>query len=236
MTVDPRAEDYYSYSQYNYVGGNPIKRVDVNGEFWNYVFGAVAGAVVDYCGQVASNMVSGKSFTEALTHDISVGSILVSAGEGALTSGASVFKTAAKSTAKAGAKTMLKQGAKTVIKEGSKGATGQIIDNSISILQGENKSIFDNVLDKTVTSVIVGPVVNAKGFKKTDVNALEKSVKKLSKKTNPTSGQVNLLKSNKKSLLSSKVGNSVKQVGNGAISNSLGKLKTNIEDKLNNKE
>lgn len=34
-TIDPRSEDYYSWSPYNYVGGNPIKRVDVNGEGWD---------------------------------------------------------------------------------------------------------------------------------------------------------------------------------------------------------
>ncbi|MDH6310470.1 RHS repeat-associated protein [Dysgonomonas sp. PFB1-18] len=33
-TVDPLAEKYYSWSPYNYVGNNPIKRVDPNGKDW----------------------------------------------------------------------------------------------------------------------------------------------------------------------------------------------------------
>ena len=45
-TQDPQAESYYPY---NYVGGNPIIRVDENGEFW----GAVIGAFVDAGLQVA---------------------------------------------------------------------------------------------------------------------------------------------------------------------------------------
>ncbi|MEM6738361.1 MAG: RHS repeat-associated core domain-containing protein, partial [Bacteroidota bacterium] len=36
-SIDPRAEDYYSWSPYNYVGGNPIKRIDINGEGWGLV-------------------------------------------------------------------------------------------------------------------------------------------------------------------------------------------------------
>ena len=94
-TLDPRAEDYYSYSQYNYVGGNPIKRVDVNGEFWNYVFGAVVGAVAEYVGQVAANIAKDGDFQISdLYENIDYGDIGVSAVEGAVTSGGSVIKKA----------------------------------------------------------------------------------------------------------------------------------------------
>jgi hypothetical protein len=33
-TIDSKSEKYYSWSPYNYVGGNPIKRIDRNGENW----------------------------------------------------------------------------------------------------------------------------------------------------------------------------------------------------------
>jgi hypothetical protein len=38
--MDPAAEAYYSWSPYNYVGGNPIKRVDTDGMFWDAVIDA----------------------------------------------------------------------------------------------------------------------------------------------------------------------------------------------------
>ena len=33
-TVDPLAEEYLEWSPYNYVGGNPIKRIDIDGLHW----------------------------------------------------------------------------------------------------------------------------------------------------------------------------------------------------------
>jgi RHS repeat-associated protein len=36
-TIDPKAEEYFSWSPYNYCGNNPIRRVDVNGEGWRDV-------------------------------------------------------------------------------------------------------------------------------------------------------------------------------------------------------
>lgn len=35
--IDPRAEEYYSWSPYTYCGNNPIRRVDINGEGWGDV-------------------------------------------------------------------------------------------------------------------------------------------------------------------------------------------------------
>jgi hypothetical protein len=44
-TQDSYAESYYPFSPYNYVGGNPVTRIDENGEFWHIVIGAAVGAV-----------------------------------------------------------------------------------------------------------------------------------------------------------------------------------------------
>ena len=33
-TMDPRCEEYYSYTPYGYCGGNPMNRIDPNGEAW----------------------------------------------------------------------------------------------------------------------------------------------------------------------------------------------------------
>lgn len=40
-TIDPKAEEYFSWSPYNYCGNNPIRRVDINGEGWGDVLDAV---------------------------------------------------------------------------------------------------------------------------------------------------------------------------------------------------
>jgi RHS repeat-associated protein len=94
-TQDPLSENYYPYSPYNYVGGNPIVRVDENGEFWNYVLGGVAGAAAEYVGQVVSNAVRDGGFSvENLYENIDYGDIALSTVEGAVTSGGSVIKKA----------------------------------------------------------------------------------------------------------------------------------------------
>jgi RHS repeat-associated protein len=47
FNVDPLSESYYNLSPYGYVAGNPIACRDENGEWINFVIGAVVGAVVD---------------------------------------------------------------------------------------------------------------------------------------------------------------------------------------------
>jgi RHS repeat-associated protein len=94
-TIDPLAENYYPYSPYNYVGGNPIVKIDENGEFWNYVLGGLAGAVTEYVGQVVANAVRDGGFSvENLYKNIDSGDIALSTFEGAATSGGSVIKKA----------------------------------------------------------------------------------------------------------------------------------------------
>ncbi len=49
---------------YAYCGNNPTTRDDDGGKFWNLVIGAVAGAAIGFIGSVASDLISGKSFSE----------------------------------------------------------------------------------------------------------------------------------------------------------------------------
>ncbi len=61
-TIDPSAdeEDQESETPYGYVANNPISRTDPDGRIWGQIFGAVAGAVVDYGTQVATNYAKGE--------------------------------------------------------------------------------------------------------------------------------------------------------------------------------
>ena len=43
-TVDRCSDSYYSLSHYGYCAGNPIKNIDVNGEFIGTIIGTVVGA------------------------------------------------------------------------------------------------------------------------------------------------------------------------------------------------
>jgi RHS repeat-associated protein len=46
LSVDPLADNYYSWSPYNYSMNDPINKYDPDGQF---VWGAVIGAAVDAC-------------------------------------------------------------------------------------------------------------------------------------------------------------------------------------------
>lgn len=76
-----------AFDRYAYVNNNPMMYVDSSGHFaitTAFLIGAAVGAVVNYGAQVVQNMQQGMDFTTALTTDISVGNIAVSAGIGAV--------------------------------------------------------------------------------------------------------------------------------------------------------
>ena len=90
MVVDPRATEYPSLSPYVYVANNPLNATDPDGEGINILVGALLGGAVDYGFQVAANLASGQSFTEAATN-VDLKSIGISALAGASSSGLSVL-------------------------------------------------------------------------------------------------------------------------------------------------
>ena len=83
LSVDPLAEKTPGISPYAYCNWNPIKYKDPDGNIAQVVAGAAIGAASDYALQVGMNMLNGDDFTTALTHDISIGSIVASAALGA---------------------------------------------------------------------------------------------------------------------------------------------------------
>ena len=76
---------------YGYGYNNPVSFDDPDGRCPSCIWGAVIGAAVDYGLQVAVNYAEGKSGSDAWT-DVSLTSIAVSAGAGALSGGISTLK------------------------------------------------------------------------------------------------------------------------------------------------
>jgi RHS repeat-associated protein len=66
ITVDPEEKKYPEVSPYCSMDNNPIEKNDENGDFWNYAVGALAGATVEYAGQVATSLYEGKNWSDAL--------------------------------------------------------------------------------------------------------------------------------------------------------------------------
>ena len=58
--------DFASLNLFAYCGNNPVSRADVAGEFWHIVAGAVGGALVGGIAQVASNLITGHSWSDGI--------------------------------------------------------------------------------------------------------------------------------------------------------------------------
>ena len=89
--VDPLAEDYQDVSPYVYCLNNPISHVDKEGKFplVSNIAGAIVGAATDYVCQVAANAIINEGFSTECFTDVDSKSILLSAGAGFISSGAS---------------------------------------------------------------------------------------------------------------------------------------------------
>jgi RHS repeat-associated protein len=92
IQVDPMPDEVgqESWSPYQFTLNNPITKNDPDGKVWNFVIGAIVGAAVEYGTQVANNLITGQSLGDALTN-VNSGSILIAAGAGAVSSGASAL-------------------------------------------------------------------------------------------------------------------------------------------------
>ena len=91
FSVDPLSEDYSEISPYAYCANNPIIHVDKEGKFplVANVIGAVVGAATDYACQVAANVIVNEGFSTECFTNVDGKSIILSAGAGFISSGAS---------------------------------------------------------------------------------------------------------------------------------------------------
>jgi len=51
---------------YAYCDNNPLMRTDEDGEFWNFIVGAIVGAVVGGIAQIVSNVITGNDWSDGL--------------------------------------------------------------------------------------------------------------------------------------------------------------------------
>ncbi len=89
--VDPLAEDEPDISPYVYCRNSPIIHIDQEGKFplVSNIAGAIVGAATDYVCQVAANAIINEGFSTECFTDVDSKSILLSAGAGFISSGAS---------------------------------------------------------------------------------------------------------------------------------------------------
>ena len=84
LSTDPLFEDYKGVSPYAYCLGNPVKHIDIEGEWVNFAIGALAGVACDYAFQVAENALKNGGLSSDCFTDIDVKSLVVSGVTGAV--------------------------------------------------------------------------------------------------------------------------------------------------------
>lgn len=104
LSVDPQTDELPFVSSYGYCNDNPVVLKDPDGEFplLSNIVGAADSVLVEYGGQVVTNLVGGQSLSKALT-DVDYTDLGIAAVEGFVTSGTNIIKNATvKTTVKIG--------------------------------------------------------------------------------------------------------------------------------------
>jgi hypothetical protein len=156
--VDPLTDEggQESLTPYQFSYNNPVRYNDPDGQCPNCLIGALIGAAVDYATQVAVNRLEGKSWSESLTQ-VDGTSILISAGAGALSSGASAFvpKSAAGKVVGEVITTTIDAG-ESVLKQYNEGSQqGKSFSESVSLSQTASDVVANKVAGKLTENVQV---------------------------------------------------------------------------------
>ena len=158
MVQDKYAEVYYPFSPYSYCAGNPIKNVDVNGEFIGTIIGTVVGAAA---GAYDSYQSGGDMWAGAAEGAVS----------GAIAGAAVDLVVAATVATGGGALVEIGAGAAAGAIGGAAGAvagdaTGQVVtsvNKGSSVSDAVSNISTENMVDKATTGAITGAIGGAAG-------------------------------------------------------------------------
>ena len=181
QSVDPKGDGNPDHAPYLAMGNNPISYTDPEGDIFGFdnLVGAAVGAAVDYGFQVAGNIAnSGGEVSMSSFTDVDKTSIIISAGAGFLTSGASSAVTISRS--------MTREAIKQVVK---KEAIHLAVNTGESVLKQVNSNVKQGQgLKKAITNtsytgaVIDGAIAtfasNIPLYKSAKTKRLEKFVEK----------------------------------------------------------
>jgi len=159
-SVDPLAEDYLELSPYGYCANNPIASRDEDGEWINFVVGAIVGAATDYAAQVITNVVeNGGEITMDAFTNVDGGSIALSAGTGALgvgiVSGVSKLTKIAKIAriaAKSGTAAKIVNGAANAVGDAASSVAGSVIQGKEVTVEGVATDMMGGVVGRKIGS------------------------------------------------------------------------------------
>lgn len=185
---DPLAGKYPWITSYAYCANNPVKYIDPDGSVVHAALGALVSAATDYAFQVGMNMLAGDDFTTALTNNIDLKSIAISAATGAI--GVGVIK---------GVKQVsqlykIGKSSTRILTTVSSTTTDAVVSAGRQIVEGD--------IDPTQIAIDVaaGRVGNAVGksitnkIKGSQIKTMERQIDRLERLTTPNSRQSRQMK------------------------------------------
>ncbi len=157
-TQDRYSESYYPFSTYSYCAGNPIKQIDINGDFIGTIIGGVVGGAAGAYDAYKNNRSVRAGFAEGAvsgaiagaTVDLVVAATIATGGGALVVIGAGAVAGAAGGAVGAAAGDATGQVVESMI-------TGSSMSDAISNVSTENMG------DKMITGAVTGTIGGAAG-------------------------------------------------------------------------